>query len=56
MRDVTEEFPTHRPMFLGVLIVIILVGGFGGGASIAEVAGAIMVRGQIEVDQNRSLR
>ncbi|MEM8553756.1 MAG: HlyD family type I secretion periplasmic adaptor subunit [Pseudomonadota bacterium] len=39
----------------GMIVVFILVGGFGGWAVFSQIAGAIIATGQIEVDRNRQV-
>lgn len=39
----------------GILAVLILVGGVGGWAATAQISGAVIAGGQIEVDQNRQV-
>ncbi len=51
----TSEFPVRGPMILGILALLILVGGFGTWAATANISGAIISTGQIEVDQNRQV-
>ena len=46
---------TRRYMVMGILGLIILVGGFGGWAVMANISGAIIASGQVEVDQNRQV-
>jgi len=48
-------FPARRYLALGVLGLLILVGGFGSWSVLANISGAIIARGQIEVDQNRQV-
>lgn len=50
-----SKFPIRRHMVVGVVALLILVGGFGGWAVTAEISGAIIASGQIEVDQNRQV-
>ncbi|MCL4143090.1 UNVERIFIED_CONTAM: hypothetical protein GTU68_047914 [Idotea baltica] len=40
---------------VGLLALIILVGGFGGWAVTAQITGAVIASGRIEVDQNRQV-
>jgi HlyD family secretion protein len=40
---------------VGFLALLILVGGFGGWAMTAQITGAVIASGQIEVDQNRQV-
>ena len=49
------NFPTRRPLTIGLIATLILVGGFGSWASMANISGAIVSSGQIEVDQNRQV-
>ena len=44
-----------KPMVLGVIALIILVGGFGGWSAFTNISGAIIASGQIEVDRNRQV-
>lgn len=44
-----------RPIFLGLLTLAILVGGFGTWAVFTHISGAVIASGQIEVDQNRQV-
>ncbi|MGB0659258.1 MAG: HlyD family type I secretion periplasmic adaptor subunit [Mangrovicoccus sp.] len=44
-----------RHLIIGLTVLLILVGGFGGWAVFAQIAGAIVAPGQIEVDQNRQV-
>jgi len=55
MTQITQKFPMSRPMMIGLLALGILVGGFGGWATLTEISGAIVASGQIEVDQNRQV-
>lgn len=54
--DKTQKiFPVGGPLFIGLLALTLLVGGFGGWAVVTQIAGAIVASGQIEVDQNRQV-
>lgn len=44
-----------RPIFLGVLALIVLLGGFGAWAVMGQIAGAVIASGRIEVDRNRQV-
>jgi HlyD family secretion protein len=55
MTQITQKFLMSRPMMIGLLALGILVGGFGGWATLTEISGAIVASGQIEVDQNRQV-
>lgn len=43
------------PMWLGVLALAVLLGGFGAWAVGTEIAGAIVASGRVEVDRNRQV-
>ena len=43
------------PMILGFVALLCLVGGFGTWSVIANISGAIIAPGQVEVDQNRQV-
>lgn len=45
----------RRQLTLGVIIMAILFGGFGGWAVFTQIAGAVIANGRIEVDQNRQV-
>ena len=49
------RWSARRPMTVGILALVILVGGFGGWAVAARISGAVIATGQIEVDQNRQV-
>ncbi|ROU01023.1 HlyD family type I secretion periplasmic adaptor subunit [Histidinibacterium lentulum] len=49
------RWSARRPMIVGILALVILVGGFGGWAVAARISGAVIATGQIEVDQNRQV-
>lgn len=44
-----------RPMIIGLIGLVMLVGGFGTWAAMTEISGAIIASGRIEVDQNRQV-
>lgn len=44
-----------RPLVLGSLVLLVLVGGFGGWSVMAQITGAVIASGQIEVEQNRQV-
>lgn len=50
-----SEWSARRPLTLGLLALVILVGGFGGWAVTAQITGAVIASGLIEVDQNRQV-
>lgn len=49
------EWSARRPLTLGILALVVLVGGFGGWAVTAQITGAVIASGLIEVDQNRQV-
>lgn len=53
--DPTKRWSTRRPMTLGLIALLILVGGFGTWAFMAQISGAVITTGQIEVDRNRQV-
>lgn len=50
-----SEWSARRPLTLGILALVVLVGGFGSWAVTAQITGAVIVSGLIEVDQNRQV-
>lgn len=52
---IKSAFPMKGPMTLGLLVTLVLLGGFGYWASTTNISGAIVAGGQIEVDQNRQV-
>ncbi|RYH01953.1 HlyD family type I secretion periplasmic adaptor subunit [Salipiger sp. IMCC34102] len=53
--DVPSRWSASRPLLVGVLALVVLVGGFGAWAVFANISGAVITSGQIEVDQNRQV-
>ena len=51
----TAVFSSRWFMGLGIITLLVLVGGFGGWAVFANISGAIIASGQVEVDQNRQV-
>lgn len=49
------NFPARGSLLIGLIATLILVGGFGSWATLANISGAIVSSGQIEVDQNRQV-
>ncbi len=45
----------RTPLVIGFLAILLLVGGFGTWAVMANISGAVVASGQIEVDQNRQV-
>ncbi|MGR3467356.1 MAG: HlyD family type I secretion periplasmic adaptor subunit [Shimia sp.] len=50
-----SDWSARRPLTIGILALVILIGGFGTWAVGAQIAGAIIASGAIEVDQNRQV-
>jgi len=48
-------FSARRQLTLGVIVMALLFGGFGGWAVFTQIAGAVVASGRIEVDQNRQV-
>lgn len=53
--DPKQRWSTTGPMTLGLIALLVLVGGFGTWAVMAQITGAIIASGQIEVDRNRQV-
>ncbi|MEO0371918.1 MAG: HlyD family type I secretion periplasmic adaptor subunit [Pseudomonadota bacterium] len=51
----SEGYSPRRPLIVGVLALLVLVGGFGTWSALANIAGAVISGGQVEVDQNRQI-
>ncbi|MCA8882963.1 MAG: HlyD family type I secretion periplasmic adaptor subunit [Rhodobacteraceae bacterium] len=50
-----DAWSARRPLTVGLLVLVLLVGGFGGWAVFTHIAGAIVASGRVEVDQNRQV-
>lgn len=48
-----QSWSVRRPVTIGLLALVVLLGGFGYWAVASNIAGAVVASGQIEVDQNR---
>lgn len=53
--DPKKRWSVARPMIIGLLALLVLVGGFGAWAVMAQITGAVIASGQIEVDRNRQV-
>lgn len=53
--NTAQNWPARGPIILGILSLLVLLGGFGLWAIKANIAGAIIAPGRIEVDQNRQV-
>ena len=52
---IPSRWSATRPLITGTLAVALLVGGFGTWAVFANITGAVITHGQIEVDKNRQV-
>ncbi len=50
-----DRWSARRHLWVGVIALVILVGGFGTWAVMAQLTGAVITTGQIEVDRNRQV-
>ena len=50
-----RKYSPGRPLLVGLAALVLLIGGFGTWAAFANIAGAVISGGQIEVDQNRQI-
>lgn len=50
-----QEWPARKPLILGALVLIVLIGGFGSWAVMANISGAIVAGGRVKVDRNRQV-
>ncbi|UWQ07471.1 HlyD family type I secretion periplasmic adaptor subunit [Aliiroseovarius crassostreae] len=50
-----SPFSARRPLTLGILALIFLIGGFGSWSLLASISGAVIIPGAIEVEQNRQI-
>lgn len=51
----TNAWSAGKPVFIGLFTLIVLIGGFGFWAVAANISGAIVASGQIQVEQNRQV-
>ncbi|WP_371227688.1 HlyD family type I secretion periplasmic adaptor subunit [Roseovarius sp. 2305UL8-3] len=49
------NWPARKPLVIGLIGLLVLVGGFGTWAATTQISGAIIAPGRIEVDQNRQV-
>jgi len=49
------KWSAGKPLTIGIITLFILIGGFGAWAIQAQISGAIVSSGKIEVDQNRQI-
>ena len=50
-----QVWSARRPVIIGMLGLLALVGGFGTWAVMTNIAGAVIAPGRIEVDRNRQI-
>ncbi|QIE40897.1 HlyD family type I secretion periplasmic adaptor subunit [Meridianimarinicoccus aquatilis] len=50
-----DNWSARKPLLIGFVVLLILVGGFGSWAVFTQIAGAVVASGRIEVDQNRQV-
>lgn len=53
--DPKKRWSATGPMTLGLIALLVLVGGFGTWSVMAQITGAVITSGQIEVDRNRQV-
>ena len=51
----TTRWSARKHLTIGVLTLLVLVGGFGTWSVMAQITGALITSGQIEVDRNRQV-
>lgn len=51
----SDTWSARRPVLFGLIGLVLLVGGFGTWSVMADIAGAIIASGRIEVDRNRQV-
>ena len=54
-QNLNKRWSVTRPMTIGLLAMLVLVAGFGTWAVMAQITGAVIASGQIEVDRNRQV-
>lgn len=55
MTQSRNTWSAKRLLLIGILALFVLVGGFGTWAVLAQITGAVIASGQIEVEQNRQV-
>ena len=55
LKDIKKRWPARGQIVLGLIALLVLVGGFGTWAVKAQITGAVIASGQIEVDRNRQV-
>lgn len=52
---IAKRWSATRHLTVGIIALLVLVGGFGTWAVMAQISGAVITSGQIEVDRNRQV-
>ena len=55
IQNSTKRWSANKHLIIGGLALLILVGGFGTWSVMAQISGAVITTGQIEVDRNRQV-
>lgn len=50
-----QKWSARRPLIIGFITLLVLVGGFGSWAVLSSISGAVIATGTIEVDRNRQI-
>ncbi len=53
--DGPSAWSAARPLIVGFLALVVLLGGFGTWAAMSQISGAVVASGRVEVDQNRQV-
>ncbi|NAZ18143.1 HlyD family type I secretion periplasmic adaptor subunit, partial [Glutamicibacter soli] len=53
--ELARRWPVRGAVFMGLLGVFLLFGGFGAWAMFTRIAGAVVAPGQVEVEQHRQI-
>ncbi len=53
--NVETSWPARRPLMIGLIALVVLVGGFGSWSVLSSISGAVVATGRIEVDRNRQV-
>ena len=54
-KTATRGWSARKPVIIGMLGLLLLVGGFGSWSVLSTIAGAVVVPGRVEVEQNRQV-
>ena len=53
--SIATDWSARRPLIIGLLALLVLVGGFGTWAVMSSISGAVVATGRIEVERNRQV-